>query len=234
MAAANSRAPLPAELEAPFSGVGRLVCRDPASGNRFSSTATLVGDRSTLLAAGHFQRTRPSDHEAIIPIDYCAFELRSADGRRLFGSLLAPQWVARFSPREQPSPLTPDWAVLKLQTAAPDSALPVLVKPMKAEELARRPDAFLVGYHSFPEAAAKTKHHSPQCKPLAVPGAPLVFSHTCDTEFGSSGGLVYVSTPRGPRAVGINHGAATERNYGQIIGGEMLRHLPKQAVEASR
>ena len=230
----NNRAPLPTELEAPFSGVGRIVCRDPASGNRFSSTATLVGDRSTLLAVGHFRRTQSPDYKAVIPIDYCAFELRSADGTRLFGSMLAPHPVARFSPREQPSPLTPDWAILKLRTPAPESVLPARVQPMKADELARRSDAFLVGYHSFPEEAANRKQHSPQCKPLAVRDAPLVFSHSCDTELGSSGGLVYVNTPQGPRAVGMNHGSAIERNYGQIIGGELLRHLPKEAVAGSR
>ena len=231
---ADERASLAASLEAPLSGVGRLVCRDPATGDRFASTATLVGDRSTLLTTGHFSRVRTGGSVAVIPVEYCAFELRSAQGVRVFGSLLAPDPVARFSAGEEPSPFTPDWAILKLRTPAPAAAAPVLVRPMKAEELASRPDAFMVSYQSFPVETSRKKLHSPRCNPMPVDGAPLVFSHSCDTESGSSGGLVFIATTSGPRAVGMNHGSAVERNYGQLINAEMLRNLPKEALEGRR
>lgn len=228
---ADDRASLASNLEAPLSGVGRLVCRDPATGDRFASTATLVGDRSTLLTTGHFSRVRTRGREAVIPLEYCAFELRSAEGGRTFGSLLAPGPVARFSPGAEPSPFTPDWAILKLMTPAPAAATPATVRPMKAEELAGRPDAFMVSYQSFPIETSRTKLHSPRCNPMPVRGAPLVFSHSCDSEAGSSGGLVFIATRSGPRAIGMNHGSAVERNYGQLISAEMLRNLPKSAVE---
>ena len=232
---ADDRAALPPPLEAPFSGVGRLVCRDPGSGERFSTTATLVGNRSTLVAAGHFARVQMPGRSAIIAIEYCAFELRSADGRRVFGSLVAPQPVARFSARSQPDPLTPDWAILKLRTPAPLSVSPIIVRPIKAGDLTRRSNVFMVGYHSRPEALARTKRYSPACKPLPVRGEPLVFRHSCDTESGSSGGLLYIMTPVGPRAVGINHGSATDRewNYGQVISSDMIGHLPEAGVDAA-
>ncbi len=230
----DERASLAADLEAPLSGVGRIVCRDPATGERYASTATLVGDHSTVLTTGHFRRVQTPSHTAVIPVEFCAFELRSAAGARVFGSLVGPSPIARFTVRAEPNPLTPDWAILKLHTPAPPAVSPVIVRPMEAKELARRSDAFMVSYHSFPEATSRTKRFSPKCKPLPVRGAPLVFSHTCDTEAGSSGGLLYIKTVTGPRAVGMNHGSSAERNYGQIISGEMLRNLPKQAVDASR
>jgi hypothetical protein len=231
---ADNRVPLAANLEAPFSGVGRLVCRDPASGERFASTATLVGDRSTLLTTGHFSRVQTPSYTTTIPIDYCAFELRSADGQRVFASPVGRGAGGRFTARDEPSPFTPDWAILKLATPAPPSASPTRLKPMSAAELARRPDAFMVSYHSVPESAARTKSYSPGCTPMPVRREPLVFSHSCDTESGSSGGLVYIATPSGPRAVGINHGSAIERNYGQILTAEMLRSLPREAVDSPR
>ncbi len=230
----DERASLAADLEAPFSGVGRIVCRDPATGERYASTATLVGDHATVLTTGHFRRVQTPCYTAVIPIDFCAFELRSAAGARIFGSFVGASPVARFTVRAEPNPLTPDWAILKLHIPAPRAVSPVMVLPMKAKELAGRSDAFMVSYHSFPEATSRTKRYSPQCKPLPVRGAPLVFSHICDTESGSSGGLLYIKTATGPRAVGMNHGSSVERNYGQVIGGEMLRNLPKQAVDASR
>jgi hypothetical protein len=231
---ADDRSPLPARLEAPFSGVGRLVCRDPESGNRFATTATLVGNRSTVVAVGHFGRVQMPGRSIVIAAEYCAFELRSGDGKRLFGSLLASPPVARFSARAEPDPRTPDWAILKLQTPAPEAVSPVIVRPTKAGDLGR-PDVFMVSYHSMPEALARTKRYSPACKPAPVRGEPLVFRHSCDTESGSSGGLLYIMTAAGPRAVGINHGSATDRNwnYGQIISKEMVGHLPEEGVEAA-
>jgi hypothetical protein len=42
-----------------------------------------------------------------------------------------------------------------------------------------------------------------------------------------------MSTDKGPRAIGMNHGSATERNwnYGQMIGGELARNLPVEAFD---
>jgi V8-like Glu-specific endopeptidase len=233
---ADERSALAADLETQLSGVGRIVCRDPASGNRFASTATLVGNRSTLLTTGHFATVSVAGSKVVIPTEYCAFELRSADGARFYGSLIAPNPVARFRDREQPDPLTPDWAIVKLRTPAPDSVSPVLLKPIKAEALSRRTDTFMVGYHSVPNEMALRKRYSPSCSPTPVAGSPLVFRHSCDTESGSSGGLIYVRTEKGPRAVGMNHGSATERNwnYGQIIGGELARNLPAEALDEAR
>ncbi len=215
--------------------MGRLVCRDPGSGERFSTTATLVGNRSTLVAAGHYGRVQTPGRSTVIAVEYCAFELRSTDGRRVFGSLVAPQLVARFSARAQPDPLTPDWAILKLRDPAPPSVSPIIMRPMRAGDLTRRTDIFMVSYHSRPEALARTKLHSPACKPMPVRGEPLVFRHSCDTESGSSGGLLYIMTPAGPRAVGINHGSATDRdwNYGQVISKDMIGHLPEEGVDAA-
>jgi V8-like Glu-specific endopeptidase len=228
----DERRQLSAELEGRFSGVGRLVCRDPASGNRFASTATLVGNRSTLLTTGHFSNVSVGGSKVIIPVEYCAFELRSTDGVRFYGSLIQPNPVARFREREQPDPLTPDWAVLKLRTPAPASVSPLVLKPMSAGEL-KRGDTFMVSYHSSPEHMALRKRYSPSCRPAAVAGSPLVFRHSCDTESGSSGGLIFLSTDKGPRAIGMNHGSATDRswNYGQIISIEMARNLPAEALE---
>ena len=231
----DDRAALPPSLEAPFAGVGRLVCRDPESGERFSTTATLVGNRSTLVAAGHYGRVQMAGRSKVIAVEYCAFELRSVDGKRIFGSLVAPQPVARFSARAEPDPLTPDWAILKLLTAAPPSVSPIIVRPVKTADLSRRSDIFMVSYHSSPEALARTKRYSPACKPLPVRGEPLVFRHSCDTESGSSGGLLFIMTGAGPRAVGINHGSATDRdwNYGQVISSDMIGHLPQEGVDAA-
>ena len=231
---ADQRVPLPASLEAHFSGVGRLVCRDPDTGNRFSTTATLVGNRSTVLAAGHFGHVERGGRQSAIAPEYCAFELRSSDGTRYFGSLLAPQPVARFSQSREPDPSTPDWAIIKLREAAPASAAPVVVRAAGARDMSAR--VFMVSYHSSPDAQARQKRYSPECTPSPVAGKPLLFRHRCDTESGSSGGLLFVMTAAGPRAVAINHGSATERdwNYAQAIGSEIVRHLPEEGVEAAR
>ncbi len=232
----DDRAALPTNLEAEFSGVGRLVCRDPRSGDRFATTATLVGDRSTVLAAGHFGRAERLGRPIDIQHEFCAFELRSSDGKRLFGSLIEGGPTIRFSANAQPDPLTPDWAILKLRTEAPPSASPVLVRPTSARDLARRPDVFMVSYHSSPEALARTKRLSPSCRPSPVKQSALVFRHSCDTAPGSSGGLLYVATPAGPRAVGINHGSSTEDewNYGQVISSDIARNLPEGSLERGR
>jgi hypothetical protein len=232
----DERSALAAGLESELSGVGRLVCRDPASGKRFASTATLVGNRSTLLTTGHFATVAIEGAKVVIPTDYCAFELRTAEGSRFYGSPIAPHPVARFRAREQPDPLTPDWAIVKLRTPAPASVAPVLLKPIKADELRRRTDSFMVSYHSLPDEMALRKRFSPSCKPAPVSGSPLVFRHSCDTEPGSSGGLIFVSTDKGPRAIGMNHGSATDRewNYGQLIGAELARNLPAEALDAAR
>jgi V8-like Glu-specific endopeptidase len=233
---ADDRTALAANLETQLSGVGRLVCRDPASGKRFSSTATLVGNRSTLLTTGHFATVAIDGAKVVIPTDYCAFELRSAEGSRFYGSMIAPNPVARFRPRELPDPMTPDWAIVKLRDPAPASVAPVILKAVKADELRRRADSFLVSYHSLPDEMALRKRYSPSCRPVAVAGSALVFRHSCDTESGSSGGLIFVSTDKGPRAIGMNHGSATDRewNYAQIIGGELARNLPVEALDAPR
>jgi V8-like Glu-specific endopeptidase len=229
----DDRSALAAGLETELSGVGRLICRDPGSGNRFASTATLVGNRSTVLTTGHFASVSINGIKVVIPTDYCAFELRSADGIRFYASPIVPNPISRFRAQEQPDPLTPDWAIVKLRTEAPDWVTPVLLKPLKAEELRRSANSFLVGYHSVPEAMALRKRYSPSCRPTPIAGSLLVFRHSCDTESGSSGGLIYMSTDKGPRAIGMNHGSATERNwnYGQMIGGELARNLPVEAFD---
>jgi V8-like Glu-specific endopeptidase len=231
----DERTALAADLETQLSGVGRLVCRDPASGKRFASTATVVGNRSTLLTTGHFATVTVNGAKVVIPTDYCAFELRSAEGTRFYGSLIAPDPVARFRPREQPDPLTPDWAIVKLRSPVPVEVAPVLLRPINAKELSGRPDSFMVSYHSAPDHLALRKRYSPSCKPAPVQGSSLVFRHSCDTESGSSGGLIYVRTGRGPRAIGMNHGSATDRNwnYGQMIGEDLARNLPAEAFDAA-
>jgi hypothetical protein len=94
----------------------------------------------------------------------------------------------------------------------------------------------MVSYHSVPDQMALRKRYSPSCKPAPISGSTLVFRHSCDTESGSSGGLIYVQTEKGPRAVGMNHGSATDRNwnYAQIIGGELARNLPAEALDGAR
>lgn len=232
---ADERAPLPLGLDAAFSGVGRLVCRDPQTGNRFSTTATLVGNRSTLLAAGHFGHVPEGGRDGAIAPEYCAFELRSRDGKRFFASLLAPRPIARFSRRSAPDPSTPDWAVIRLATPAPASAAPVLVRPTGLRDIAAKGGVFMIGYHSSPEGLAGRKRISPGCMPSPILSEPLLFRHSCDTEPGSSGGLLFVMKPDGPRAIAINHGSATDRdwNYAQPIGSEIARHLPKEAIDRS-
>lgn len=232
---ADERIALPARLETQFSGVGRLVCRDPRSGDSFATTATLVGDRSTILAAGHFGHAESRGRDLDIPVDYCAFELRSPEGRRTFGSLIQPLPVARFSASATPDPRTPDWAVLKLRTQAPASASPVIVQPITSRDLARQPDIFMVSYHSSPAALARTKRYSPQCRPSPLPHSPLVFRHGCDTAPGSSGGLLFVMAPGGPRAVGMNHGSSSDDgwNYGQVISRDMVRNLPRGSLQST-
>lgn len=231
----DDRIALPAHLEAQFSGVGRLVCRDPRSGESFATTATVVGDRSTILAAGHFGRAQSRGRTIDIAVDYCGFELRSPEGRRIFGSLIQPRPVARFSASVTPDPRTPDWAILKLQNSAPSTVSPVAVQPTGVRGLARRAKVFMVSYHSSPTALAKTKLYSPQCKPSPLRQAPLVFRHSCDTAPGSSGGLLFIATSAGPRAIGINHGSSSDDgwNYGQLISQDIVRNLPPGSILAT-
>ena len=94
----------------------------------------------------------------------------------------------------------------------------------------------MVSYHSSPDHMALRKRYSPSCRPAVVAGSPLVFRHSCDTESGSSGGLIFLATDKGPRAIGMNHGSATDRswNYGQIISLEMANNLPAEALERAR
>lgn len=107
---------------------------------------------------------------------------------------------------------------------------------MSVKTASQRNGAFMISYHSSPEDLARTKRYSPGCRLFPAPKADLVFRHTCDTESGSSGGLLYIMTAGGPRAVGINHGSATDRgwNYGQVITREIARHLPGEAIDGSQ
>ncbi len=219
-------------LEA-FLGVGRLICVDPVTGHRTFTTATLVGNRQTIIGVGHFGRSETAAGVRTVSTDHCLFRLYDRHGEPMFESAVIQQRAAR--PAEDYVPAhsdTPDWVILSLARRAPAAVTPLRLAPVSVRALGRLPGVFMIGHHAAPHIPINDRVFSPDCAPRPFPRSALLFRHSCDTSAGSSGSLLYLETPAGPRAVGINYAYEGEGglNLGQIFPRDLVAALPPGAI----
>jgi len=215
-----------------FAGVGKLICVDRRSRIRGTSTATLVGNRRTVLAVGHFRRIFVDGTLTVLPLGRCRFDLFAPDRRRIFSSPLASVSAAR--PPEaygRTGTGTADWAVIRLARAVPERIPPIRLRVATYDRLAALTGVFMVAYHDSPNIPDNEKVHAPDCAPRPV--GSRVFAHRCDTSPGASGGLLFVETSRGPRAIGMNNadGVTEDDNFGQLFTDDLMAALPRDAVD---
>lgn len=231
----DDRIVLPAARTADFSAVGKMICIDPATRVRVQTTMTLVGDRRTVIGAGHFRRATVEGRIQMIALEHCRFVLYGENLEARFASGIA-RVVARGAQQpSRPDISRPDWAVLALAAEAPPSVRPVVIAPMDKRTLTRLDYVFMVAHHLNSPFPTEAKIYSPNCRPSTLVRQQSSFMHLCDTARGSSGGLLFNDGPHGLRAVGMNIAESSQnRNYGQLFQPEALRALPASAVDATR
>lgn len=224
----ENRKPLNDQGHAAFAGVGRVVCKVPGAPD-FTSTATIVGNRRTVVGSGHFRS--PEWRGTPVPLDDCLYELYDSSGRTTFSSKIrrentpAPaEEYLRFSTSRE------DWSVLTLEKEVPSSVPIMPIAGVSLRDLDRS-DVFLVGFHTDPRVSPRRKFVSPNCRPRLYSSRQTVrsFSHTCDTSPGASGSLLYIQTAQGPVAVAIHQGEASDGNdfnFGQIFRPSMIAAIP--------
>jgi len=231
----DDRIVLPAARAADFSAVGKMICIDPATRVRVQTTMTLVGDRRTVIGAGHFRRATVDGRVQMIALEHCRFVLYGEKLETRFASGIARVVATGAQQPSRPDISRPDWAVLALAADAPPSVRPMVIAPMDKRALSRLDNVFMVAHHLNSPFPTEAKIYSPNCKPNALVRQQSSFMHLCDTGRGSSGGLLFNDGPHGLRAVGINIAESSEnRNYGQLFQPEALRALPASAVDVAR
>ena len=135
--------------EKAFAAVGRTSCFDPATKTANDGTATVVGNRKTLLTVRHFTKVNASDGTLhLFHPSQCTFSLHNARGERYFSSKLSiahsgTDHVGRIGKDYRDV----DWAVLTLENPVPKYISPMSIQPMDKSELTNLGFTMLVGFH---------------------------------------------------------------------------------------
>lgn len=219
--------------EGTFASVGRVICTS-GSGRPLTATATVVGDRNTLVTVSHYRSSRSG---AVGEFGTCRFELYDSNGRVTFSSPLRSERTA--FPADQylrQRNDNPDWAVLKLANPVPGAIRPMRIARLSAQELEDLADVYMVGYHANLEVSSRAKLISPNCRPRnnVTSRSEVLFTHTCDTSPGSSGSLLYIETDSGPLAIGVNTAEGEgngQWNYAQVLPPSVLAMIPGGEVQ---
>lgn len=226
--------------ETAFAAVGKIYCEDP-NNRRLNtwSTATLVGDQSTISGAGHF-RTHSSGH--IFPISHCRYYIYSPDGTRTKSYGLDASTVrVPHEPLEyynSSRAAMEDWAVIKL-TEEVDTKLAQNIKVRRSSfnDVLSEQNSFMVAYHH--QSSGFNQHrrvYSPNCRPQRRGRFTSYFQHYCDTAVGSSGGLIFAKDANNQIvAIGYSHMESSQRdeavNYGQAFSPTMLANIPNSNIQ---
>lgn len=217
-----------------FAGVGKVICTDPVTGKSTGSTMTLAGDQKTIVGAGHY-RTQAKTN-TIFKRENCKFSLFDMNGNEM-----RPSYKIKSEKLAQPPEkyinskvYTQDWAVLTLE----NDIDPLLAKaiPLKQQSIAdvvKPADTFMVAYHFNSRINGNKKIISPNCYPSNVSSSDSVFSHQCDIDGGSSGGLIYRVSGGKYEAIGISKSGSLsgEKNYGNIFPSTMLAYVPNSGTQ---
>lgn len=230
-----------------FAAVGKVHCQDPHDRNlEYWTTGTLVGDQRTVFTSGHFGvKPRSRDYPThIFPVEHCEFRIYAPHGGRFPDGYSYKRFAIVSGQRAAPPEAyidykadRADWAVLSLQGSGVDASLAPAIKVRLAtmDQLVDQPDTFMVAYHDRSKAIdADVRVLSPRCAIRRDRRShdDTWFLLNCDTNKGSSGGLVFAEDASGePVAIGYatSDGLAKERdrnNYGQPFNGEARSKIP--------
>lgn len=216
----DDRVPLGHARRSLYDGVGQVLCID--QGTVVSTTMTVVGNRRTIVGAGHY-RQRASDM-SLIPSNACRFRLVSKDGGETFTSSFEELAAERSNQR---AVAEADWAVLRLSADVPRGVRPLELSVLASEDVEAQSAAFSIGFHGAGEKKGG-KLLSPACRPRKVANHPFVFIHSCDALPGSSGALLFsASNPR--TGIGIINGFSRllGENYGHTIPAAMIAEVDR-------
>ncbi len=228
----DMRTYLNAAAEKVFAAVGRINCFDPATGLENFSTATVVGNKKTLLKTRHFTMVDAPDGTLhLFHPSQCTFNLYNAQGRRYFSSKLSIAHSGTEDPRQTDREGELDWAVLTLENPVPSHVSPMSIQPMDKRELRAVDATVLVGYHG--DVPAKTrKVISNHCYPEGGYTSTMI-AHLCDTGGGSSGALIYKIVKGRPVAMAMNISESIHGNENQalLFGCRLQTGLRAEGVE---
>ncbi|MCB2064003.1 MAG: hypothetical protein KDE25_11235 [Novosphingobium sp.] len=230
-----------------FAGVGKVHCDDPTDPDLdYWTTGTLVGDQKTVFTNGHFG-VKPASRRSephIFPVEHCEFRIYAPHGGKFADGYAYKRFAIASAQRAQPPEAyidykadREDWAVLTLSGAGVDaaSARALTVRQASMDELVEEPDSFLIAYHD------KVKGIDPDARVIS-PGCAVRkdrrasddtwFLLDCDTNKGSSGGLIFAKDATGEHvALGFatSDGLAKENdhsNYGQPFTADVRGRIP--------
>ena len=224
---------LNAKDEKLFAAVGRINCFDQRNRARNFSTATVVGNRKTLLAVRHFSILKRPSREAphFFHPSQCRFYLYNAKGKKYFSSKLSIAHSGTEDPKLVYTNRKLDWTVLTLKNPVPNHILPISIQPINKGELTDLGPTILIGYHGDTTYPTR-KLVSQYCSPEIRYRSSNVIAHFCDTGGGSSGALIYKLVKGHPLAMAMNiseHRFANE-NRALLFGPQLQAGLKSQGV----
>lgn len=169
--------------------VGSLSCKQ--DGRTYRTRATLIGDRTTLLAVGHFMG--PDRAGPPPPID-CHFILTLPNGRQYRSSVgMIESGGGAFERRLSSAA---DWALLSLNEAAPAEIEPIRGAAKLSDE-------------ARPVKLGTSSDKS--CRAWVDPQRKGIIQHDCPTKPGSSGAPLLISSEGEWLIAGV-HVARAPRN----------------------
>ena len=210
-----------------FTGVGRMWCADRANDGIIPSIMTVVGDRRTVVGAGHFlQASAIKDGKPRLlssNVDSCTFQLFNYEGDVIFSSGIESLITGEkeIDVYRTSSFFHHDWAVVTLAQEVPAYVKPIRIHPVDHESVDTIQGALLVSVSKSPPYWHMVSEHcSVEAGSVATMFQYHIFRHNCNTEPGDSGALIITVRDGEPWAIGIHNGAIPDynENFGQFFG----------------
>ncbi|MXO50980.1 hypothetical protein GRI42_06650 [Erythrobacter gaetbuli] len=196
--------------------IGTIVCK--GRGGPFVTNASLVEKSDLVLAVSHFNYRRATGRE--LPAENCEFQTRDNEGRVIFTSSFSV--IERGGRgRELNESFAIDWAVLRLDRAAP--GVPLKLAGNKAYNWN---NAALASYRPVVRGNS-TFQMDVGCRPKRQRHGSIVLLHDCTTKPGWSGAPLLV--PMGDRYGLIAIHAKRTKSSGVAIA---LEGALRKAIEA--
>ncbi len=239
------------EEETRFSAIGKVFCRDPSDPNlKHWTTGTLVGDQTTVFTSGHFG-VRPQSRKRgahIFPLEHCEFRIYAPDGGKFSDGYAYKRFAIAGATRAQPPDSyvdykadRADWAIITLSGSGVGASLarPINVRTASLDQLVAEPEAFLIAYHDGIERIDPDQRvRSPDCaiRRDSRSSDDSWFLLSCDTNKGSSGGLIF-ARDASDELVALGFATADRlaksrdrNNYGQPFTPDVLALIPSAAI----
>lgn len=209
--------PVDASQLAAERAVGRLYCGQGS--DRFMSTATLIENRATILAASHFNYWEAKGRT--IPVGKCEFQLLSDSGSIVFRS--GVEVVKRGSePSQMFLSRATDWAVLRLKKPAPADRHPLEVATNSAPSAYS--EAYILGY-SHRYHRMETQYFERSCNARPTRAGSIVLTHSCSTAPGMSGAPLISLVGGEPKLVALHSARKSDLGVAVGIGGFAARTI---------